>query len=68
MIAAQFYLSHKTISFLSSNMEKDSTMEDLLNLIVQVEEYKLLPVRHNEDNINKYVITSLKFSQGNTYL
>lgn len=53
MLTAQYYLSYKTISFLSVNMEPDSSMEDLLNLIVQVEEYRLLPVRHNEDNINK---------------
>ncbi|CAH1957874.1 unnamed protein product [Acanthoscelides obtectus] len=53
MLAAQYYLSHKTIHFLSEHMEPDSSIEDLLNLICQVEEYRLLPVRHNEDNINR---------------
>nr|CAH7750403.1 unnamed protein product [Callosobruchus chinensis] len=59
VLAAQYYLSHKTIHFLSENMEPDSSIEDLLNLICQVEEYRLLPVRHNEDNINRDLVRDL---------
>ncbi|KAJ8967760.1 hypothetical protein NQ314_002643 [Rhamnusium bicolor] len=53
MLGAQYYLSFKTIYFLSENICSDSSMDELLSLICQVEEYRLLPVRHNEDNINK---------------
>lgn len=53
MLAAQYYLSYKTIYFLSENLQPDSSIEDLLDLTCQVEEYRLLPVRHNEDNINR---------------
>ncbi|CAG9864266.1 unnamed protein product, partial [Phyllotreta striolata] len=56
MLGAQFYLSHKTVLFLSENMQENSTIEELLELICQVEEYKLMPVRHNEDNINKDMV------------
>lgn len=55
MLAAQYYLSYKTIHFLSENIEQNSSIDELLSLICQVEEYRLLPVRHNEDNINRYL-------------
>ncbi|KAF7284822.1 hypothetical protein GWI33_021579 [Rhynchophorus ferrugineus] len=53
MLGCQYYLSYKTVHFLSENMLPDNSIDDLLLLICQVEEYKLFPVRHNEDNINK---------------
>lgn len=53
MLGCQYYLSYKTVHFLSENMQFDNSIDDLLSLICQVEEYKLFPVRHNEDNINK---------------
>ncbi|KAJ8934567.1 hypothetical protein NQ318_017266 [Aromia moschata] len=59
MLAAQYYLSYKTLYFLSENIRPDSSMEDLLKLICQVEEYRLLPVRHNEDNINRDLVREL---------
>ncbi|XP_018561947.1 activating signal cointegrator 1 complex subunit 3 isoform X3 [Anoplophora glabripennis] len=58
-LAAQYYLSYKTIYFLSENMEQNSSIDELLSLICQVEEYRLLPVRHNEDNINRDIVREL---------
>lgn len=52
-LAAQYYLSHKTVHFLRENMRADCSMDDFLQFICQAEEYALFPVRHNEDNINK---------------
>ncbi|CAG9769327.1 unnamed protein product [Ceutorhynchus assimilis] len=53
MLSSQYYLSYKSIHFLSESMEPNNSIEELLTLICQVEEYKLFPVRHNEDIINR---------------
>lgn len=55
MLSCQYYLSYKSTHFISENMESNSSIDELLILICQVEEYRLFPVRHNEDNINKFV-------------
>ncbi|XP_074028472.1 activating signal cointegrator 1 complex subunit obelus isoform X3 [Leptinotarsa decemlineata] len=67
MLAAQYYLSHKTIYFLSENLQADSSIEELLELICQVEEYRLLPVRHNEDNINRDLVKELELRTSFAY-
>ncbi|XP_050304437.1 activating signal cointegrator 1 complex subunit 3 [Anthonomus grandis grandis] len=59
MLGCQYYLSYKTMYFLSENMQPNNSVEDLLILICQVEEYRLFPVRHNEDNINKELAKEL---------
>ncbi|XP_056637201.1 activating signal cointegrator 1 complex subunit 3-like isoform X1 [Diorhabda sublineata] len=60
VLAAQYYLSYKTIYFLSENMSENSSIEEMLELICQVEEYKLIPVRHNEDNINRDLVRNIQ--------
>ncbi|KAJ8984827.1 hypothetical protein NQ317_013026 [Molorchus minor] len=59
ILGAQYYLSYKTISFLSENIQQDNSIDELLRLICQVEEYRLLPVRHNEDNINRDMVREI---------
>ncbi|KAL1501849.1 hypothetical protein ABEB36_007098 [Hypothenemus hampei] len=59
MLGCQYYLSYKTIHFLSEEMQPDNSMDELLTLICQVEEYRLFPVRHNEDNINKELVQEM---------
>ncbi|XP_066155619.1 activating signal cointegrator 1 complex subunit 3-like [Euwallacea fornicatus] len=59
LLGCQYYLSYKSIYFLSENMEHYNSIDELLTLICQVEEYRLFPVRHNEDNINKELARQL---------
>ncbi|XP_060529591.1 activating signal cointegrator 1 complex subunit 3 isoform X2 [Cylas formicarius] len=59
MLSCQYYLSYKSIHFLSETMQPNNSIDELLLLICQVEEYKLFPVRHNEDNINKELARDL---------
>jgi hypothetical protein len=39
--------------YLHHNVAEDSSLDDLLTNMCQVEEYALFPVRHNEDKINR---------------
>lgn len=59
LLASQYYLSYKSMYFLNTHMQHDSSIDDLLTLISQVEEYALFPVRHNEDNINRDICRNL---------
>lgn len=52
-LAAQYYLSCKTMLYLHENLMEDSSLDDLVLNMCQVEEYALFPVRHNEDKINR---------------
>ncbi|KYB27053.1 activating signal cointegrator 1 complex subunit 3 [Tribolium castaneum] len=58
-IAAQYYLSCKTVLNLDQNMSRDSSFDDLLAHMCHVEEYALFPVRHNEDKINRHLTLDL---------
>ncbi|ENN76138.1 hypothetical protein YQE_07311, partial [Dendroctonus ponderosae] len=60
LLSCQYYLSFKSVHFLSEQMEPDCSLEELLLLVCQVEEYRLFPVRHNEDNINKELARELE--------
>ncbi|XP_072381205.1 activating signal cointegrator 1 complex subunit 3-like isoform X2 [Diabrotica undecimpunctata] len=66
-LAAQYYLSYKTVYFLSETMQPDSSIEEMLELICQVEEYKLIPVRHNEDNINRDLVRQIELKTSFAY-
>ncbi|CAG0914937.1 unnamed protein product [Notodromas monacha] len=48
-IASLYYLSHKTLALFQDRLRSDCTLEDLLRLLSDVQEYAELPVRHNED-------------------
>ena len=52
-ICSFYYLMHPTIRHLEDNLKPDSTYEDLLMILCGATEYSELPVRHNEDIVNK---------------
>jgi activating signal cointegrator complex subunit 3 len=58
-LAAQYYLSCKTMLYLHNNVAEDSSLDDLLTNMCQVEEYALFPVRHNEDKINRHLVMDM---------
>lgn len=51
-IASYYYLQHKTIKTFHERLQGKLSMEDLINILVDAEEFNLLPVRHNEDIMN----------------
>ncbi|KAF9114810.1 hypothetical protein BGX27_009758 [Mortierella sp. AM989] len=52
-ICSFYYLMHPTIRHLMDHMNSDSTYEDLIMVLCGATEYSELPVRHNEDGVNK---------------
>lgn len=54
-IASYYYLQHKTVKTFQERLKGELSMEDLIKILVDAEEFSLLPVRHNEDNLNAYV-------------
>lgn len=55
-IASYYYLQHKTIKTFHEKLKGELSIEDLLKVLVDAEEFNLLPVRHNEDLMNTLVI------------
>lgn len=51
-IASYYYLSHLTLRMYKSRLQSELTIEDVLQILVDVQEYAELPVRHNEDQMN----------------
>lgn len=52
-ICSFYYLMHPTIRHLEDHLKSDSSYEDLLMILCGATEYSELPVRHNEDLVNK---------------
>ncbi|GFU32706.1 activating signal cointegrator 1 complex subunit 3 [Nephila pilipes] len=52
-IASYYYLNHRTILWFSQKLHKEANIEDMINILCGTHEYEELPVRHNEDTINK---------------
>ncbi|KAF9101073.1 hypothetical protein BGX29_006008 [Mortierella sp. GBA35] len=52
-ICSFYYLMHPTIRHLEDHLKADSSYEDLLMILCGATEYSELPVRHNEDLVNK---------------
>nr|DBA26537.1 TPA: hypothetical protein GDO54_010781 [Pyxicephalus adspersus] len=51
-IASYYYLKHPTVRMFRDRLKADCTVEDLLSILTDAEEYTDLPVRHNEDQMN----------------
>lgn len=51
-IMSYYYLSHKTIRFLTTHAKPGAPFADVLKWVSHATEYDELPVRHNEDLIN----------------
>ncbi|RIA90966.1 Sec63 Brl domain-containing protein [Glomus cerebriforme] len=52
-IASFFYLSHKTIRLFRDRLQSKSNIRDILGILCDSDEYSELPVRHNEDLLNR---------------
>nr|XP_060609072.1 activating signal cointegrator 1 complex subunit 3 [Anolis sagrei ordinatus] len=51
-IASYYYLKHPTIRMFKDRLKQDCSVEELLSILADAEEYADLPVRHNEDQMN----------------
>ncbi|XP_048883103.1 activating signal cointegrator 1 complex subunit 3 [Brienomyrus brachyistius] len=51
-IASYYYLKHQTVRMFKESLKVESSIQDLLLILTNAEEYAELPVRHNEDQLN----------------
>ncbi|XP_067947750.1 activating signal cointegrator 1 complex subunit 3-like [Watersipora subatra] len=51
-ISSYYYLSHVSVRMFSEKLEKQTSIEQVLQVLSDAEEYAELPVRHNEDHLN----------------
>nr|XP_040137973.1 activating signal cointegrator 1 complex subunit 3 [Ictidomys tridecemlineatus] len=51
-IASYYYLKHQTVKMFKDRLKPECTIEELLSILSDAEEYTDLPVRHNEDHMN----------------
>ncbi|OQU93017.1 hypothetical protein SORBI_3001G457800 [Sorghum bicolor] len=52
-IASQYYLSYLTVSMFGSNIGPNTSLEVFVHILSAAAEFDELPVRHNEDNLNR---------------
>ncbi|XP_072988680.1 DExH-box ATP-dependent RNA helicase DExH14 isoform X2 [Typha latifolia] len=60
-IASQYYLSYRTVSMFGSNIGPYTSIEVFLNILSAASEFDELPVRHNEENMNKGLSEKVPF-------
>ncbi|CAH8557491.1 unnamed protein product [Schistosoma turkestanicum] len=58
-LASYYYLSHLTMKLFTTTLQSTSSIHDLLRILSSAHEYFLLPVRHNEDEMNKLLADEL---------
>ncbi|XP_075718320.1 activating signal cointegrator 1 complex subunit 3 [Rhinoderma darwinii] len=58
-IASYYYLKHQTVRMFRDRLKAESSVEDLLSVLTDAEEYTDLPVRHNEDQMNSELAKQL---------
>uniref|UniRef100_A0A674I0D5 Activating signal cointegrator 1 complex subunit 3 n=1 Tax=Terrapene triunguis TaxID=2587831 RepID=A0A674I0D5_9SAUR len=51
-IASYYYLKHQTVRMFKDQLKPECSVEELLSVLSDAEEYADLPVRHNEDQMN----------------
>ncbi|XP_006865917.1 PREDICTED: activating signal cointegrator 1 complex subunit 3-like [Chrysochloris asiatica] len=51
-IASYYYLRHQTVKMFKERLKSECSVEELLSILSDAEEYTDLPVRHNEDHMN----------------
>uniref|UniRef100_H2Z644 Activating signal cointegrator 1 complex subunit 3 n=1 Tax=Ciona savignyi TaxID=51511 RepID=H2Z644_CIOSA len=70
-IASFYYLSHLTLRYtelLNEEMRPECSIDDILRLLSNAQEYHELPVRHNEDGINSDLAKELPIKvDGNSF-
>ncbi|XP_074043343.1 activating signal cointegrator 1 complex subunit 3 isoform X2 [Macrotis lagotis] len=58
-IASYYYLKHPTVRMFKDRLKPECSVEDLLSVLTDAEEYGDLPVRHNEDQMNSELARNL---------
>jgi activating signal cointegrator complex subunit 3 len=48
-----YYLSHLTVQHMNKSLTENNNIESLIDILSKVQEFKGLPVRHNEDILNE---------------
>ncbi|TSK34894.1 Activating signal cointegrator 1 complex subunit 3 [Bagarius yarrelli] len=51
-IASYYYLKHQTVRMFKERLKSELSIQELLSILTDAEEYAELPVRHNEDQLN----------------
>ncbi|KAL6867611.1 hypothetical protein ACP4OV_015635 [Aristida adscensionis] len=60
-IASQYYLSYLTVSMFGSNIGPNTSLEAFVHILSAAAEFNELPVRHNEDNLNRTLSEKVPF-------
>ncbi|XP_056902456.1 activating signal cointegrator 1 complex subunit 3 isoform X2 [Takifugu flavidus] len=58
-ISSYYYLKHQTIRMFKERLRPELSIQDLLSILADAEEYAELPVRHNEDQLNSQLAQQL---------
>lgn len=58
-IASYYYLKHQTIRTFKEQLRAELSVQELLSVLTDAEEYAELPVRHNEDQLNSQLAQQL---------
>jgi Sec63 Brl domain len=66
-IASFYYISHKTICMFDQKLHVDCTPYDVIQILSSATEYDELPVRHNEDNLNRQVFSKFDGHQNKIF-
>ena len=60
-IASFYYLNHQTVLLFEDYIQDESTLQDILKVLCDAQEFAEIPVRHNEDKLNADLARSLPF-------
>ena len=60
-IAAFYYLHYETMSHFNEKMHEYMDVRETLDILSSASEYRELPVRHNEDNMNAELLSFVRY-------
>ncbi|KAG8095957.1 hypothetical protein GUJ93_ZPchr0013g35707 [Zizania palustris] len=67
-IASQYYLSYLTVSMFGTNIGPNTSLEAFVHILSAAAEFNELPVRHNEDNMNRTLCEKVPHSVDQQHL
>uniref|UniRef100_A0A0E0KAG9 RNA helicase n=1 Tax=Oryza punctata TaxID=4537 RepID=A0A0E0KAG9_ORYPU len=67
-IASQYYLSYLTVSMFGTNIGPNTSLEAFVHILSASAEFDELPVRHNEDNLNRTLCGKVPYSVDQQHL
>ncbi|OAF71443.1 Activating signal cointegrator 1 complex subunit 3 [Intoshia linei] len=60
-IACVYYISHITVSFFNKSLSSESSIKSLLKILCYADEFSLMPIRHNEEILNKNLSDNVRY-------